>query len=214
MDILEVQSFSFIPFSEVGFKITLNFFINKPSFMSKIYKALLAVSLMASISFTATAQDAYWSSRTDKAGITTDKAVSRLAYPKEFKLFNLDIAPLRQKLFSIVGRQATGTKTVITLPTADGGLERFEVVEASNFEPALQARFPEIRAYSGRSLTNPGSTLKLSIAPNGIQTMVFRANGEPNEYIEPYSEDHTIYSAFKSQRKKGDLPWVCSTPDE
>lgn len=182
--------------------------------MSKIYKALLAISFVAGIGFSATAQDAYWSSRTDKAGITTDKAVSRLAYPKEFKLFNLDIAPLRQKLFSIVGRQATATKTVITLPTADGGMERFEVVEASNFDPALQARFPEIRAYSGRSLTNPGSTLKLSIAPNGIQTMVFRANGEPNEYIEPYSADHTIYSAFKSQRKKGDLPWVCSTPDE
>lgn len=182
--------------------------------MSKIYKALLAFSFIVSISISVSAQESYWTSKADKSGITTDKAVARLAYPKEFKLFTLDIAPLRQKLFSIVGRNARGSSTVITLPTADGGVEQFVVVEASNFEPALQERFPEIRAYSGKSLTHPGSTLKLSIAPNGIQTMVFRTDGMPNEYIEPYSEDHTIYSVFRSQRKKGDLPWVCSTPDE
>lgn len=182
--------------------------------MSKIYKALLTFSFIVSISISVSAQESYWTSKSDKSGITTDKAVARLAYPKEFKLFTLDIAPLRQKLFSIVGLNARGSSTVISLPTADGGMEQFEVVEASNFEPALQERFPEIRAYSGKSLTHPGSTLKLSIAPNGIQTMVFRTDGMPNEYIEPYSEDHTIYSVFKSQRRKGDLPWVCSTPDE
>ena len=108
---------------------------------------------------------------------------------------------------------ASRHSTVITLPNADGGLEQFEVFEASNFDPALQARFPEIRAYSGRSLQHGGDMLKLSISPQGIQTMVFRTNG-PSEYIEPYSADHGVYAVFKSQRNKGELPWVCSTPDQ
>lgn len=181
--------------------------------MSKLYKVLLAVLVAGTISFTSSAQDDYWSARSDRGGITTDKAVARISYPKSFKLFTLNIAPLRQQLFSIVGAQASRQSTVISLPNANGQVEQFEVYEASNFEPALQARFPEIRAYSGKGITDNSAFLKLSISPQGVQTMVFRTNG-PNEYIEPYSQDHTIYSVFTSQRNKGDLPWICSTPDQ
>lgn len=181
--------------------------------MSKLYKFLLPILIVSCISFTANAQGQYWSSRTDIGAMPTDKAVARQSFPKEFKLFALNIEPLRQQLFSIVGNQARQRSTIISLPNADGVTERFEVFEASNFEPALQARFPEIRAYSGRGLDDKGSMLKISISPSGIQTMVFRVNGKPNEYIEPYSQDHTVYAVFKSQRAKGALPWVCSTPD-
>src|SRR5688572_10604765 len=180
--------------------------------MSKLYKILLALFIASSISFTASSQD-YWSARTDKSGLITDKGVARLSFPKEFKLYSLNIEPLRQTLFSIVGPNASRQSAVITLPTPGGQMEQFEVYEASNFEPDLQAQFPEIRAYSGRSISDPASTLKISISPQGIQTMVFRAGG-PSEYIEPYSQDHTVYAVFHSQRSKGALPWVCSTPDQ
>ncbi len=182
--------------------------------MSKLYKILLAISIVSSISFTASSQD-YWSARTDRSGITTDKAVSRLSFPTEFKLFSLNITPLRQELFKVVATNGSRAQssTVISLPRPDGQVEQFEVFEASNFDPALQARFPEIRAFSGRSLTDGATTLKLSISPQGIQTMVFRAGG-PSEYIEPYSQDHSVYAVFHSQRSKGALPWVCSTPDQ
>ena len=95
-------------------------------------------------------------------------------------------------------------------PNADGGIEEFEVYEASNFEPDLQAQFPEIRAYSGKGITDRYATLKLSISPPGIQTMVFRADKE-SEFIEAYSQDHTTYAVFKSQRQKGALALTCST---
>lgn len=180
--------------------------------MRKFYLLLLVAIAVSGISINVNAQN-YWTSRSDAGGIVTDKAVARLSFPKEFKLFSLNTEPLRQTLFSIVGPNASRRSTVITLPDASGKLEQFEVYEASNFMPALQAQFPEIRAYSGRSITDPGSTLKISISPQGIQTMVFRAGG-PNEYIEPYSQDHTIYAVFRSQRNKGASPWVCSTPDE
>ncbi|MEO8517285.1 MAG: reprolysin-like metallopeptidase, partial [Flavobacterium sp.] len=156
----------------------------------------------------------YWfSSETSKGNVPTDKGVARQAYPKEFKLFQLNIEPLRSELFSIVGATAKKQSTVITLPNADGQMEQFEVFEASNFEADLQARFPEIRAYSGKGITDKYATLKISIAPNGIQTMVFRTDKQ-NEFIEAYSQDHTIYSVFKSQRERGDLAWNCSTDDK
>lgn len=180
--------------------------------MSKLYKFLLAALVVSTFSFTAAGQASYWSAHSESARVTTDKAVARVSFPKEFKLYDLNIAPLRDVLFSITDNSARPS-TVITLPDADGRMEQFQVWEASNFEPALQARFPEIRAFSGRSLRNGAEMLKISISPQGIQTMVFRADG-PNEYMEPYSEDHTVYAVFKSQRQKGGLPWVCSTPDQ
>jgi hypothetical protein len=38
----------------------------------------------------------------------------------------------------------------ITIPNLNGVLEKFLVWESSNFEPELQAKYPDIRAYAGR----------------------------------------------------------------
>ena len=178
-------------------------------------KILLLTSLSAMLVVSGFAQtDQAWSANnTSRGSIVTDKAVARLSYPKDFKLFNLGITSLRQALFSIVDKQYSKHSTVISLPNADGGIEQFEVYEASNFEPELQAKFPEIRAYSGKGITDKYATLKLSISPEGIQTMIFRTEKQ-NEFIEPYSQDHTVYSVFRSQREKGKLPWTCSTDEK
>jgi hypothetical protein len=178
-------------------------------------KGLLLSFLLVMITSIGFSQsDKFWSaSKADKANIVTDKAVARLTYPKEFKLFNLNAASLRTVLFSITGNNAARQSTVISLPNAAGGFEQFEVFEASNFESDLQARFPEIRAYSGKGITDKYATLKLSISPQGIQTMIFRTDKE-NEFIEPYSADHTVYSVYKSHRSKGQLPWTCSTDEK
>jgi hypothetical protein len=164
---------------------------------------LLTLFVACAFSLGASAQPNFWSVNTEsRAAIPTDKAVARPSYPKEFNLFNLNTEPLRQQLFSIVGNAPSPRSTVIVLPNVDGQYEEFEVFEASNFDPALQAQFPEIRAYSGKGITDRYATLKLSISPQGVQTMVFRTDKE-NEFIEAYSQDHTIYSVFKSHRQKG-----------
>jgi hypothetical protein len=155
------------------------------------------------------AQD-YWRPHTDAARITTDKAIARLAFPTNFKLFDLNFTPLRNEAFKAVNNKAARS-TIISLPNADGQIEQFEITEASNFEPALQAKFPEIRAFSGKGITDRYATLKLSISPQGVQAMVFRTEKE-SEFVEPYSADHTVYTVFKKQPKT--LPWKCSTPEQ
>jgi Metallo-peptidase family M12B Reprolysin-like/Secretion system C-terminal sorting domain/Bacterial pre-peptidase C-terminal domain/Fibronectin type III domain len=157
--------------------------------------------------------DQFWSvENASRSSIVTDKAVARSSFPTAFKLFSLNAASFKQEAFSIVGNRSTKHSTIISLPNADGNLEQFEIVEASNFELALQAQFPEIRAYSGKGITDKSATLKLSTSPQGIQTMVFRSDKE-NEFIEPYSKDHSVYAVFTSKRNKGALAWRCATPD-
>src|SRR6187549_2000529 len=178
-------------------------------------RKLLPVTLvLLSFSTLAFSQgDRFWSANNgDRNNIPTDKAVGRLTYPKQCKSFNLNLEPLRQELLSAVDRSSKHL-SVITLPNANGELEQFEVYEASNFEPDLQAQFPEIRAFSGKGITDKYATLKLSISPQGIQTMVFRTDKE-NEFIEPYSNDHSVYAVFKSHREKGNLPWACTTEEK
>ena len=153
-----------------------------------------------------------WTKHSNNFGkIAIDKSALRDNFPKEFQLFDLNINPLKQELFSIMNKVGKNT-TIISLPNADGQMEQFEVNEASNFDAELQAKFPDIRAYSGKGITDRYATLKLSISPQGIQTMVFRTDKE-NEFIEAYSQDHTIYAVFKSQRNRS-TGWACSTAEE
>ena len=176
--------------------------------MKKILLSLFALS----IAYAGTAQN-YWSSHTgDASKIATDKSVARLSFPKDYKLFDLNATAIRQQLFTAIN--ATGRhSTIISLPNANGGLEQYEIFEASNFEPALQAQFPEIRAFSGRGITDPTAYLKLSYSPVSVKTMVLRSGNE-SEYIEPYSADHTVYAVFKPNATMERLPWTCSTPEQ
>ena len=155
----------------------------------------------------------FWSANYEsRNSIVTDKSVARQSYPKDVKLFNLDFQPFQQILLAVAIKTVKNS-TVISLPNADGNIEQFEVFEASNFESALQARFPEIRAFSGKGISDKYATLKLSISPQGVQTMVFRTEKD-NEFMEPYSKDHTVYAVYRSHRNKGSLPWTCNTEDK
>src|SRR6187551_1026044 len=157
--------------------------------MRKLLPVTLVLLSFSTLAFSQA--DRFWSANNgDRNNIPTDKAVARLTYPKEFRLFNLNLEPLRQELLSVVDRSSKHL-SVITLPNANGELEQFEVYEASNFEPDLQAKFPEIRAYSGKGITDRFATVKLSISPQGIQTMVFRTDKE-----------------------KGKFGWICSTEEQ
>src|SRR5947207_14681996 len=114
--------------------------------MRKLLPVTLVLLSFSTLAFSQA--DRFWSANNgDRNNIPTDKAVARLTYPKELKLFNLNLEPLRQELLSVVDRSSKHL-TVITLPNANRDLEQFEVYESSNSEPHIQAKFPEIRAYS------------------------------------------------------------------
>src|SRR5688572_22422434 len=127
---------------------------------------------------TASAQENVWTANYErKENITKNKAAGRQSFPTDFKLFDLNMAPLRQQLFTIVDTKIDANKQrsiVVSVPNANGGIEHFELFEASNFDPELQARFPEIRAYSGRGISDAYATIKLSFSPQGVQGTVFR----------------------------------------
>ncbi|HNG63650.1 MAG TPA: hypothetical protein PLK54_07835 [Ferruginibacter sp.] len=70
-------------------------------------KTVLVVCLLVIATTTGFSQsDKFWTANTEsRNSIVTDKAVDRLSFPKEFKLFNLNAAAFRQQLFSVVDVQ-------------------------------------------------------------------------------------------------------------
>jgi hypothetical protein len=173
-------------------------------------KIFLFLMLFVFITATQAQQKAWTASNADASKITKDKGATRQSFPTQFKLYNLDLNTIQQQLFAVVG--TTQRSTIIEVPNADGQLEQFEVMEASNFDATLQANYPNIRSFSGKSLTDKSALLKLSFAPQGVQTIVFRTTG--TECIEPYSNDHNTYAVIKSIRAAGSLPWSCATPEQ
>ena len=147
--------------------------------MKKVLLLTFVLALISTLGFSQ--NNNFWTGNVEnRSSITTDKAVARLAYPKVFRLFDLNTASLRKELFAIVGANVKTHATVITLPNAAGNLEEFEIFEASNFEPDLQAKFPEIRAYSGKGITDKYATLKLCrfFCPKNHGLYTLRGNAE------------------------------------
>ncbi|MGG7467107.1 reprolysin-like metallopeptidase [Chryseobacterium arthrosphaerae] len=129
-------------------------------------------------------------------------------------LYSLNADQLRQNLKDAPARFSNGKGVIISLPTANGGLEKFRVWEFSNMAPELQAKFPEIRSYVGTALEDPTVYLRFSLSPVGFSSMITRSG--ISEFIEPYTEDRTVYAVFDSKARRGQdkEPFECGTKDE
>jgi subtilisin-like proprotein convertase family protein len=128
-------------------------------------------------------------------------------------LFVLDEIALKASLDGLQNGRIKGQNIEITIPNKNGDVETFLVWESSNFDPELQLKYPNIRAYRGMGVTDRNASLYLSFSADGIRTMILRGDSG-SEFVEPLSEDKKVYVVFDSkQRAKGSLPFVCKTED-
>jgi subtilisin-like proprotein convertase family protein len=127
----------------------------------------------------------------------------------------VNVDELKRTLYTAPKKSSGSRGIEITLPNIKGSAEHFIVLEASNFSPALQAQFPDIRSYVGSGVEDPTAHLRLSISPKGIQTMVLRGDAK-TEFIEPYTTNSEVYAVFNSGAKRadGELPFNCTTADD
>ncbi|WP_299178734.1 reprolysin-like metallopeptidase [uncultured Chryseobacterium sp.] len=128
-------------------------------------------------------------------------------------LYTLNTNQLRQTLINAPERSLGNKGIVVSLPNVNGRMEKFQVWEYSNMDPALQAKYPDIRSYVGTGVDDPTAYLRFSLSPFGFSSMISRAGA--SEYIEPYTEDRIVYAVFDSQARKDQAkePFVCTTPE-
>lgn len=143
------------------------------------------------------------------SGSVVNKNINSSSSDKLYYKLNSDF--LKAKLASATNKNSKSSTAEITIPNSDGILERFSVWEASNFDPELQAKYPEIRSYEGQGLDDKTAKIHFSVSPIGTQTMVFRAD-KPTEFIEQNQDNKSGYVLFTSN-KKASSKLLCKTPD-
>lgn len=132
-------------------------------------------------------------------------------YAKQEKKIKLNHQQLRRLLSGAADKLSGTAGKIIEFPNLNGTYESFEVWENSNFVSELQAKYPDIRAYVGKSIDNPAVKIYFSLSPSGIQTMTLRPDSGA-EFIEPYTRDHQMYVLFDSAtRILPELSFECNT---
>ena len=127
------------------------------------------------------------------------------------KYFSLDANKFKLSLVNAKDRFNKQSDVVVEFPNMDGSIEKFKVWENSNMTPEFQAQFPQIRAYVGKSLID-GSTINFSVSPQGVQTILYRPDGDV-EFIEAYDKEATAYVLFDSKSRGAKHNFTCSTVD-
>ena len=132
--------------------------------------------------------------------------------PRQYRTFALDKTALKnllQQAPSEFTEAARNGVLTVSLPMPDGGFARFSVEETALMEPALAAKHPDIKTYSGRGIDDPTATARFGISSEGFNSMILSTNG--TVLIDRYAvgdTDHYI-SYFKNDvERTGEF--VCS----
>ena len=90
----------------------------------------------------------------------------------------LDEPGLRAALASApLESRAGAVPLVLALPQPDGTAARFALREAPVMEPALAARYPQIRTYAGVGLDDATATVRVDLTPQGFHAQVLSGTG-------------------------------------
>ena len=108
-------------------------------------------------------------------------------------LYVVDGIELRQRLSraSLEGRAANNSE--IQLPVENGVIQSFKLEESPVMEPALAAKFPQIKSYKVHGIDNPHASGRLSYSPKGFHGMITSPTG--TFFINPQGDD--VYRAYR-----------------
>ncbi len=172
---------------------------------------LLLICLFSNLYFHAQSST-IWEKVSSKSNMRS-KDVNKLSYSQNQLLYKFDSAKFRKSLLNVKDKFSGLSGVIVDFPNLAGNLEKFQIWENSNFSPKLQEKYPDIRSYVGKSLSDNSTTITFSISQKGLQTMVLRPS-KGSEFIESFSNENSVYVLFDSKtRPSGKLPFDCKTID-
>jgi len=172
--------------------------------MKKIITSLF-VGLLAS---TATAQ---WSPSNGPSGSAGNPKRGELVPVTTSSMRNyykLDINQIREQLKDAIEMGANAKPVVISVPTLEGKVQRFNVYSFPVVVKELADQY-QLGSYVGTAVDDPTQQIRFSVAPNDFQSMLFK-NGN-YEFIEPVDKSTGLYAVHPKTKKTGDKPFACST---
>ncbi len=135
----------------------------------------------------------YWE-KVDEKTLSLRNLSGREIIPSKYETFYLRMETFKDALASApleFSENFLAKSKCIFLPLGDGKSEEFLVWYAPVMASELAERFPNIKTYKGYQKSNPSTTVRFSIGPNGFHAAI--REGENMTYIDPYSIGNQEY---------------------
>src|SRR5690606_18445612 len=175
---------------------------------------LLFICLFIAIS-TQAQVNVFWSDVNENA-VVLPLGAERNVIPQNYRLSHLALSDLKNYLTQAPMQRTNAARSnplVIELPMPDGALESFGIFEAPVISPALAAKFPQIKSYSGRGLQNPSLSVRISYSERGFDAVINTPEGKV--FISPYASNQRDFymSYFSRDDPDFDYNWLCGVDD-
>lgn len=126
--------------------------------------------------------------------------------------YRFDLQSLRNILKDAVETGKGAQAVVVSLPTAEGKIEKFAVYSDPVMEKSMADRY-QLGSYVGVGIDDPGKYVRFSTAPTEMQSMIIK-DGK-FQFIEPITTDKQVYGVFyKTKRTDADHGFECSTEEK
>ncbi len=141
------------------------------------------------------------------------EGTSMRRFPQCCRWMRLDLGGLQRALHSVpnfsAGELLLAEPFKIALPLPDGQWATFRLLEWSVLAPPLQARYPDLRSYSGRGIEDPTVQVKCELTPHGFFAMILGRQG--TTFIDTYRQGQDAYVAvYAKEDAKSKKTWTCS----
>lgn len=160
-------------------------------------KNLYLLLLVCSLGVAAQAQDGGRWSPVNEAAVGKNLFANRYK-PQAYKIFQLNEGVFSMDLTTVPNEARVRTSEsafVLAMPNSDGQIEHFRLVESPVMDPALAARYPNIKSYKGVGIEDPSAFIRCDYSPRGFHAMVMSANRK-TQYIDPVDRDGQYYVVF------------------
>ena len=141
----------------------------------------------------------------------------RVVIPAKFRTTSLNTQGLKTFLWTLPSEQAVMNRhnqaPVLEVPMPDGSMAKFRVWESSIQEPALAAKFPEMKTFAGQGIDDPYATIRFDYNPYfGFSAQILSPNGRI--IIDPYArKDIGNYISYYTRDYGKSSPFECAVSD-
>lgn len=121
--------------------------------------------------------------------------------------YRVDLNSLRNLLKDAVETGKNAKPVIISLPTAEGKIEKFAVYSNPVMAQSLVEKY-QLGSYVGAGIDDPSKYVRFSTSPTDMQSMIIKDG--VFQFIEPISSDKKTYGVFyKTKKTAGEHGFEC-----
>lgn len=122
--------------------------------------------------------------------------------------YRVDLKALRELLKNAEETGKDARPVIISLPTAEGKIEKFAVYSNPVMDKSLVDRY-QLGSYVGIGVDDSSKYLRFSTSPTDMQSMIIKDG--IFQFIEPISTDKQTYGVFYKTKNEGEHGFKCDT---